>query len=802
MKKCILILVSIIIFMCIPSMVIAKDTCSLDNIKIESIELKDKTDIVIENSPASIDNKKIYLDLKMYEVGDYVEYELRVKNNSNENFYFDEKYLNINSNYFDYSLSYKDNSNRIEPNTEKTIYLKIKYNKEIEKDKFFSGKYKDNNIVRLFLTNKKSILSNPLTSSNKIILLLISMIILGIYLYYKKTNNLRLNTFIMFGLSLLIPISTYALCEVKLDINSNITIGKVKPNPCTYDGELVQGAEYVNGQYTYRYMQENFDYHKWVNISNDGWGVRLTNKESTDDVTTKLCTSINDKPIVSMNSMFFESKASNIDLSSFDTSNVVSMQTMFYYVKNIRNYDLSSFDTSNVSKMGAMFYGNDSLEKINLNTFDISSLENSYTLLAFNRNLKKVNIDNWDFSNKSNITSVIGGMFTASDNIEDISMKNWILPEDFSSVVGCGANSKLSICSEINSLDVTGWDLSKTRNVNYLFNTVNVKELKGLDTWDVTNIEDASNMFYNISSLENISIRDWNAPNLRNAKYMFFNNPSLKKINIKINNTSNLTDISYMFYGNPLLEKVNIDYLDTSNVINMSNMFSGDYSLKKIDLSNFDTSKVTNMNSMFSGDSSLEEVILDGFDLTKSTYGSNIIGSMFSGANNIKNVSMKNWKIPEVFTNALGCRVSSLCSQNLDYIDVTGWDLSKTKNIQGLFGNFYANEIKGLDTFDTSNVENMNNLFFSASNINSLDLSSWNTSKVTNMNTMFANNDNLKTIYVGDKFNTNSVTDSRGMFSNIPLLVGGNGTVYDANHVDKEYARIDEPGKPGYFTRK
>ena len=25
-------------------------------------------------------------------------------------------------------------------------------------------------------------------------------------------------------------------------------------NPCTYDGELVQGAEFVNGQYTYRYM--------------------------------------------------------------------------------------------------------------------------------------------------------------------------------------------------------------------------------------------------------------------------------------------------------------------------------------------------------------------------------------------------------------------------------------------------------------------------------------------------------------------------------------------------------------------
>ena len=777
------------------------EECNQNSIKIKSISVKDKSEYVEELNEVTFKDNRINLDLKMYDVGDYIEYELKVKNESDENFYFDENSLNINSNYFDYSLSYKDNSNKIEPNKEKIIYLKVQYKKEVEKENFFSGKYKDNNIVSLLLTNnKRSVFTNPLTGSNKIIILLIIMVILGIYLYYKKINNLRLNIFIILGLSLLIPISTYALCEVKLDINSNITIGKVKPNPCTYDGELVQGAEYVNGQYTYRYMQENFDYYRWVNISNDGWGVRLTDKESTDDITTKLCTSINDKPIVSMRSMFFESKSSSIDLSSFDTSNVVNMQTMFYYVKNIKNYDLSSFDTSNVSEMVAMFSGNDSLEKINLNTFDISSLESSSTLLAYNTSLKKINIDNWDLSNKSDIISIIGGMFTGSKNIEDISMKNWILPEDFSSVVGCW--SKLSLCSEINSLDVTGWDLSKTRNVNYLFNTINIKELKGLDTWNVTGIEDASNMFYNISSLENISIAEWDAPNLRNAKYMFFKNPSLKKINIKINNTSNLTDISSMFYENPLLEEVNIDYLDTSNVINMSSMFSGDYSLKKIDLSSFDTSKVTNMNSMFSGDSSLEEVILDGFDLTKSINGSSIIGGMFSGANNIKNVSMKNWKIPEIFKDAVGCRNSGLCARDLEYIDVSGWDLSKTKDIFGLFGNLYSKEIRGLDTWDTSNIMNMGNIFYSNKNLSKLDLRSWNTNKVNYMNTMFSNCSQLKTIYVGDKFKTDNVDNSESMFDNLPLIVGGNGTVFDPNHTDKEYARIDTSETPGYFTRK
>jgi hypothetical protein len=42
------------------------------------------------------------------------------------------------------------------------------------------------------------------------------------------------------------------------------------------------------------------------------------------------------------------------------------------------------------------------------------------------------------------------------------------------------------------------------------------------------------------------------------------------------------------------------------------------------------------------------------------------------------------------------------------------------------------------------------------------------------------------------------------MFTSSTYLIGGAGTTYDANHVDKEYARVDDPqnGKPGYFTLK
>ena len=79
------------------------------------------------------------------------------------------------------------------------------------------------------------------------------------------------------------------------------------------------------------------------------------------------------------------------------------------------------------------------------------------------------------------------------------------------------------------------------------------------------------------------------------------------------------------------------------------------------------------------------------------------------------------------------------------------------------------------------------------------DLSSFDTSKVTDMRYMFAIDDNLQTIYVSDKWTTETVTDSYSMFYNCNSLIGGNGTKYSGN-VDKTYARIDNPNQQGYLT--
>ena len=105
--------------------------------------------------------------------------------------------------------------------------------------------------------------------------------------------------------------------------------------------------------------------------------------------------------------------------------------------------------------------------------------------------------------------------------------------------------------------------------------------------------------------------------------------------------------------------------------------------------------------------------------------------------------------------------------------------------------------------FDTSNGTNMVSMFCGCKALTSLDVSSFDTSNVTDMSGMFSECPSLTTIFASDKFVTNGVTSDSDMFSSSSKLHGGAGTVYDANHINKEYARIDGGTEnPGYFTAK
>ena len=165
---------------------------------------------------------------------------------------------------------------------------------------------------------------------------------------------------------------------------------------------LIEIGNYINGQYTYNYYDDI-----------GGWSVGLTDRESTDPVTTNnLCTTVNNQPIVSMSGMFEKSSVTTIDLNGIDTSNVTDMSHMFYE-SHATTLDLSSFDTSNVTDMHSMFYGS-AATTLDLSSFDTSNVRRMEGMFRFATNLTTIYVSS-NFTTNSVTDS--GLMFSGASNL-------------------------------------------------------------------------------------------------------------------------------------------------------------------------------------------------------------------------------------------------------------------------------------------------------------------------------------------------------------------------------------------------
>ena len=229
--------------------------------------------------------------------------------------------------------------------------------------------------------------------------------------------------------------------------NMTCTEGEISTSrKCTTTDTLADNLKFVDGQYTYTY-----------NSSSQGWSVVLTDKSSTNPVTTELCGTINDKPIVSMHEMFWNSKAESIDLSSFDTSKVTDMNNMFSY-SAATSLDLSSFDTSNVTDMSSMF-SRSKVTTLDLSSFDTSKVTNMHYMFLSSAATEIKGLEKF---NTSKVTDM-NGMFSGN---------------------------------EVTSLDLSSFDTSKVTDMSTMFYGSKVTTLD-LSSFDTSNVTDMSGMFWN-----------------------------------------------------------------------------------------------------------------------------------------------------------------------------------------------------------------------------------------------------------------------------------------------------------------
>ena len=131
---------------------------------------------------------------------------------------------------------------------------------------------------------------------------------------------------------------------------------------------------------------------------------------------------------------------------------------------------------------------------------------------------------------------------------------------------------------------------------------------------------------------------------------------------------------------------------------------------------------------------------------------------------------------------------------------IQGLEYLNTTNVTDMSGMFnHCVRLTSLDVthFNTEKVTNMSQMFHDCPRLASLDVTNFNTANVTDMENMFSAGPNLKAIYASDKFVTNAVTKSSGMFAGCESLSGELAWTSD-KVADKTYATLDG----GYFREK
>ena len=327
---------------------------------------------------------------------------------------------------------------------------------------------------------------------------------------------------------------------------------------CTTTDTLTQGLKYVNGQYTYAYKQEYYSSSLvWKNINSNGWGVQLTDKASTDSVTSKVCTYINNKPITSMSGMFASSQAASINVSDLNTFGVTNMWFMFSDTQ-VTTLDLSSFDTSNVTDMAGMFAGSQATT-LDVSSFNTSKVTNMFAMFNFSE-FTTLDLSSFNTSNVTGMNSMFNG----------------------------------SQAKEIKGL--SNFDTSKVTGMNGMFYYSQAITLD-LSSFDTSNVTDMGSMFSS-SQATTLDVSNFDTSKVTSMNGMF-NNSQAATLDVSNFDTSNVTDMSWMFSSSKATT-LDLSSFNTSNVTNMGGMFGNVSNLKTIYVSSkFVTTAVTDSTDMF-----------------------------------------------------------------------------------------------------------------------------------------------------------------------------------------------------------
>ena len=236
----------------------------------------------------------------------------------------------------------------------------------------------------------------------------------------------------------------------------------------------------------------------------------------------------NTKNVINADDMFYNCEnIININLSKFNTKNMKTMKNMFYNCSNLLNLDLISFDTQNVINMSGMFDGCEKLEKLNLLNFDTGNVTDMNSLFKNCSKLSEIDLSKINTSKVKNMSR----MFYMCENLKKLDLSQF----DTKNVENM--DEMFSFCIKLTNPIITSFCTPSLKSVEGMFNNCSSLINLDLSTFNTDIIENMCKMFYGCKNLEYLNISNFNMNKVKQYYQMFFDCSYLKAIKIKENNT-------------------------------------------------------------------------------------------------------------------------------------------------------------------------------------------------------------------------------------------------------------------------
>ncbi len=263
--------------------------------------------------------------------------------------------------------------------------------------------------------------------------------------------------------------------------------------------------------------------------------------------------------VITMENMFRDATSFNRDISNWDVSNVITMENMFREATSF-NTSLSGWDVGKVLNMYGMFFKAAAFNQP-INDWNVSKVENMEIMFREATNFNQ-ELSNWDVKNVLSMVAMFKEATTFNKNIN-----TWDISENVD------IRNLFQGATSFNQ-NINDWDVSGITSMVLLFQGASSFD-KDLNNWDVGNVEEMSRMFDGATSF-NKDISNWNVSSVERMNGMFTEATSFNK------------DISSW---------------DVSNVNYMDHMFEDATSFNQ-DISNWNVSKVFGFSRMFKNASS------------------------------------------------------------------------------------------------------------------------------------------------------------------------------------------------------